>query len=135
MIEEPADIGFAHRRSGIATPQSGKLEASAVIVPRIGVAGFVEGVDSARSIAEAVANGAESEPRGCKAGRLFHGLRQNVRGAGKIAARGVVERPFVAAVGDQIAGGNEKRPGVGHRVLAPRRGMIIYDSPCVPKTS
>ena len=95
-----------------------------MIVPRIGIAGFFEGVDGAGAIAEAVADGAEREPRGGKAGRQFHGLRQNVGGAGKIAARGMVERPFVAAVGDQIAGGNEKRAGVGHRVLAPRREMI-----------
>ena len=135
LIEKPADIRFAHRRGGIAAPQPGQLQAGAVIVLRIGMAGFVERVDRARAIAEAVADGAERKPRGRKAGRLFDGLRKNVRRAGKIAARGMVESPFVAAVGDQIAGRNEKRAGVGHRVLAPRREMIIYDSPCVLKTS
>ena len=135
LIEKPADIRFAHRRGGIAAPQPGKLQAGAVIVLRIGMAGFVERVDGARAVAEAVADGAERKPCGRKAGCLFHGLHKNVRRAGKIAARGMVESPFVAAVCDQIAGRNEKRAGVGHRVLAPRRGMIIYHSPCVLKTS
>ena len=31
-------------------------------------------------------------------------LRQDIGSAGKIAARGMIERPFVAPVGDQIAG-------------------------------
>ena len=73
------------------------------------------------AVAEPVADGAEREPGGGEAGRQFDRLRQNIGGAGKIAARGMVERPFVAPVGDQIAGRDEKRAGVGHRVLASSR--------------
>ena len=119
LIEQPAHIRFAHRRRGIAGPEPGKLQAGAVIVLRIGIAGFFERGDGAGAVAEPVADGAERKPCGREAGRQLHGLRKNVRGAGKIAARGMVERPFVAAVGDQIAGRDEKRAGVGHDSIVP----------------
>ena len=40
LIEQPADIGFAHRRSRHRPRQPGKLQAGAVIILRIGVAGL-----------------------------------------------------------------------------------------------
>ena len=106
-----------------------------MIILRVGVAGLFERRDGAGAVAEPVADGAEREPGGGKARRELDGLRQNIGGAGKIAARGMIERPFVAPVGDEIAGGNEERAGVGHACSRREPGMTIYHSPCVLKTS
>ena len=63
-----------------------------------------------------------------KRGRKLDRLHENVGGAGKIAARGVVERPFVAPVGDQVAGGDKERAGIGHRRCSRAAAeMTIYD--------
>ena len=44
-----------------------------------------------------------------KCRRELQRLLEDIGGAGEIAALRVVDRPLVAAVGDQVAGGNEKR--------------------------
>ncbi len=136
LVEQPADIGFGHRRGGFAGAEPGQLQPRAVIILGIGVAGLLESGDRAVAVAELVADGAEREPGRGEARRQLHGLRQNIGGAGKIAPRGMVERPLVAPVGDQIAGGDEERAGVRHRaMLAWRSEMTIYDLRCVLKTS
>ena len=122
MVEQPADIGFGHRRCGIAGAEPGKLQPRAVIILRIGVARLLESGDRAVAVAELVADGAEREPGRGEARRKLDGLRQDIGGAGKIAARGMVQRPFVAPVGDQVAGRDKERAGVGHRELASRSG-------------
>ena len=75
-----------------------------MIIVRIGVAGFFESSKGAAAIAESVADGAERKPCGRKGGCHLDSLDQNIGGGGKIAARGVIERPFVAPVGDEVAG-------------------------------
>ena len=89
-----------------------ELQPSAVIILRIGVARLASRRRSPVRVAEIVANRAEREPGGGKAGRQLHRLRRISAAAGKIAARGAIERPFVAPVGDQVAGGDEQGPSV-----------------------
>ena len=128
LVEQPAQVRFAHRRGGVAASEPGELQPGAVIILWIRVTGLFERGDGAGAVIEPVADSAEREPSGGETRREFHGLREDIGGAGKIAARGMIERPLVAPVGDEIAGGDEERPGVGHAVLASRRGMIIYHS-------
>src|SRR5208282_2453924 len=135
LVEQPTDVGFAHRRGDVAAPEPGKLEPGAEIIRRVGVAGLFECRDSAGAVAKPVADGAEREPGGGESRRAFHGLREDIGGAGKIAARGKIEGPVVAPVSDEIAGGDEERSGIGHAVLASRREMVIYYWQCVLKTS
>ena len=75
-----------------------------MIIVRIGVTGFFEGSEGAAAIAEAVADGAKRKPCGREGRCHLDGLDEDIGGAGKIAARGVIERPFVAPVGDEVAG-------------------------------
>ena len=114
LVEQAADVCVAHRRINLAGAEAGELEPGAVVIVGIGVAGFFEGGDGAAHVTEPVADGAEREPCGGENGCQRDGLHQDLGGAGKIAARALGERPFVAPVGDQIAGGYEQRPGVGH---------------------
>ena len=95
------------------------MQPRAVVILGIGVARFLERGNRAVAIAEPVADGAEREPGRGEARRQLDRLRQNVGGAGKIALRGVIERPFVAPVGDQVAGGDKERAGIGHRCVIP----------------
>ena len=135
LVEQPADIGFGHGRRRFAGAEPRQLQPRAVIILGIGIARLLEGGNRAVAIAELVADGAEREPGRGEARRQLHGLRQNVGGAGHIALRGMIERPFVAPVGDQVAGGDKERAGVGHRaMLAWRSEMTIYDSRCDLKT-
>ena len=86
-----------------------------MIILGIGIARLLESGNGAVAVAELVADGAEREPGRGEARRQLDGLRQNVGGAGHIALRGMIERPFVAPVGDQVAGGDKERAGIGHR--------------------
>jgi hypothetical protein len=70
--------------------------------------------DGGVALAEPVANGAEREPRRGKARRQLDGLQQNVGRAAKIAARRLIQRPFVTPVGSKISGGNKQRGAVAH---------------------
>jgi hypothetical protein len=135
LVEQPADIGVGHRRRGLAGAEPGQLQPRAVVILGIGVAGMPKAAMAPLAVAEPVADGAEREPGRGEARRKLDGLRQDIGGAGKIAARGLIERPFVAPVGDQIAGGDEKWAGVAIACAAPPAGMLIYDSRCVLKTS
>ena len=83
-----------------------------MVILRIVIARRAQGGDGAVAVAEPVADGAEREPGRCEGRRKFHRLRQDVGRARKIALRGVIERPLVAPVGDQIAGGDEQRAGL-----------------------
>ena len=114
LVEQPAQIGLGHRRRGFAGAEPRQLQARPVIVLRIGVAGLREGSHRAVAVAEPVADGAEREPGGGKARCNRDGLRQHVGRGGKIAARRKLDRRFIAAVGDKIAGGDEERTGSGH---------------------
>ena len=91
-----------------------ELQPRAVIILGVGVARLREGGHGAGVVAEPVADGAEREPGRGEARHQFDRLRQNIGGGGKIAARGLVERPFVAPVGDEIAGRDEEWAGIGH---------------------
>ena len=99
-----------------------------MIILGIGIARLLESGNGAVAVAELVADGAEREPGRGEARRQLDGLRQDVGGAGNIALGGMIERPFVAPVGDQVAGGDKERAGIGHQaMLAWRSEMTIYD--------
>ncbi len=125
LVEQPADIGLRHRRRSLASAQACELQPGAVVVVRVQSLGLFESGNRAARVAEPVADGAECEPRRSESGRQLDRLHEDIRGAGKIAAPRVVERPLIAPVGDEIAGRDEKRAGVGHRVLASLNEMII----------
>ena len=130
LVEQPAHVTLSHRRRGVPRAESGELEPRAVVVLGVGAAGFFERRNGRIALAKAVADGAEREPGGSKARRQFERLHQNIGGAGKIAAGRMVQRPFVAPVGDSIAGGDEERAGVGHgaRVVCGNAYLIICDA-------
>src|SRR4029077_21207369 len=92
-------VSLAHGRRRFPGAKAGKLQAGAVIVIRVGVAGLFERRYGAAPVAELVADGAKREPGGGEGGGNLDGLGQNVGGGDKIAARGLVDGPFVAAVG------------------------------------
>ena len=104
LIEQAAHIDRGHRRRDLAGAEPRELQPRAVIVLGVGVARLLPRRDRPCPVAEIVANGAEREPGGGEVGRKLDRLRQDIGGAGEIALRGVIERPLVAAVGDQIAG-------------------------------
>ena len=128
LIEQPAHVRFCQRRRGLAGAEAGELQPRAMIILRIEPSGLFEGGDRAGRVAEPVADGAEREPGSREAGCQFDRLHQNVGSAGKIAGGDMIERPFVTAVGDQIAGGDEERASLGHRVLAALQWMLIYET-------
>src|SRR5580704_15752555 len=135
LVEQPPHVGFGHGRRHLAGAEPRQLQPGAVIVLGVGVARLLESGDSAVAVAELVADGAEREPGRGEAWRQLDRLRQNIGGAGKIALGDVIERPFVAPVGDQVAGGDEERAGIRHStMLAWRSEMTIYDSRCDLKT-
>ena len=80
LVEQPAHVGFAHRRRGVAGAEPGELEPRAVIILGVRVAGLLERGNGAGAIAEPVADGAEREPGGGESGR------QRPRSATRISA-------------------------------------------------
>ena len=104
LIEQPPHIDRGHRRRDLAGAEPSELQPRAVIILGVGVARLLPRRDRPCPVAEIVANGAEREPGGGEVGRKLDRLRQDIGGAGEVALRGVIERPLVAAVGDQIAG-------------------------------
>jgi hypothetical protein len=73
----------------------------------IGFARFAKRCDRRIPLAQLLANFAEREPCGNKAGGEFDGLLQQIGGGGEVALEPKVARKFIPAVGDQIAGGQE----------------------------
>ena len=109
LIEQAAHVGGGHLRCGLAGAEPRQMEPRAVIVLRVGRARLLERGDRARAVPQHVADRAQCEPRGRERGRELQGLHQKVGRADKIAALGVVDRPLVTAVGDQVAGGDKER--------------------------
>ena len=103
LIEQPPHIDRGHRRRGLAGAEPREMQPRAVIILGVGVARLLPRRDRPGPVAEIVANGAEREPGGGEVGRKLDRLRQDIGGAAR-SPRGVIERPLVAAVGDQIAG-------------------------------
>ncbi len=85
LVEQPAHIGFGHRRSGFAGAEPRQLQPRAVVVRGVGIAGLPERRDRAVAVAEPVADGAEREPGGRELRRKLHRLHKNIGGGGKIA--------------------------------------------------
>ena len=135
MVEQPAHIGFRHGRIAYPGAEASELQTRTVIILGVGLSRMLERGDRPGTVAEPVADGAKRKPRRGETRRKLDRLRHDIGGCRKIPARGLVERPFVAPVGDEIAGRDEEWAGIGHRALAPRERMIIYDSRCVLKTS
>ncbi len=119
LVEQPADIRFGHCRGCFAEAEPRQLQARAVIIVGVGVAGLRERRDRAVAVAEPVADGAKREPGRGEVRRELHRLRQDIGRRGKVAARGKLDRRLVAPVGNQIAGRHKEWAGVGHsRVIS-----------------
>ena len=86
LIEQPPHIDRGHRRRDLAGAEPRELQPRAVIVLGVGVARLLPGRDRAGAVAEIVANGAEREPGGGEGGRELDRLRQDIGGAGEVAA-------------------------------------------------
>jgi len=125
LVEEPAQVGLAHRWSAFADAKPRQLQARALIIVGVGAARLGEGRDSAWVVAEAAVECAERKPRCGEVRRDHDGLRQKVRRGGQIPAHSEIHRRVKAAIGDEIAGRYKKRAGLGHRTLAARSGWIV----------
>ena len=77
----------------------------------IGAARLPERRDRRIALAELFANFAEREPRRHKGGREFDSLIQQIRGGSEVTLELQVARKFIAAVGNQIAGGQKQARG------------------------
>ena len=117
LVEQPPQIGLGHRRYLWAGAEARQLQPRAVIIIRVGAARRTKGGYGGIAIAEPVADGAERKPGGGEARRSFDGLRQNIRCAGKIAARGELDGGLVPAVADEVAGRYKQWASVGHATL------------------
>jgi hypothetical protein len=105
------------------------MQPHAMAVVAVGVARRLERGDGALAIAHPLANQGEREPGRGEARRVFHHLFKNVDGGVRLAAIEIVQGPAIAAVGDQIARGDEQRrnhattsvrPGSAHRTAVRR---------------
>src|ERR1700722_3153334 len=135
LVEQAPHIGFGHCRRRFAGAKPRQLQPCAVIVLTVCIARLFESGNGAVAVSELIADGAQREPGRGEARCQLDRLRQNVSRARKIALRGMIEHPFVAPVGDQVAGGDKERAGIRHRaMLAWRSEMTIYDSRCDLKT-
>jgi hypothetical protein len=114
LVEEPAQVGLAHRRSAFAGAKPRELQARAVIIFGVRAARLGKGRDGAWTVAETAAECAKRKPR-CREVRRDHdGLRQEVRRGGQIPAHSEIHRRVKAAIGDEIAGRYKERAGLGH---------------------
>ena len=104
LIEQPPHIDAGHRRCRLAGAEPRQMQPRAVIILAVGVARRGKRGDGPVAIAHRLADRGEREPRGGKARRRFHHLRQDVGRRGRVAALKIIQRPLVAPVGDQIAG-------------------------------
>ena len=80
-------------------------------IRRVRVARFPEGLDRRIAVAELLPDLAKREPGRGEIRRQFDGLLQQVGRGRQIAAQLQVAREIVAAVGNQIAGGQEQAGG------------------------
>ena len=87
------------------------MQAGAVLVVRVGLARFPEGGDGLVALAELLADFAEREPGRGEIRRELERLCQQVGGGGQVALELEVAGEFEAAVGDEIAGGQEQAKG------------------------
>ena len=77
----------------------------------IGVARFPERRDRRIALAELLADFAKRKPGRHKGGREFDSLIQQIGGRSEVALELQVAREFIAAVGNQIAGGQKQARG------------------------
>ena len=115
LIEQAADMALHHGGRGLAHPQTRQAQARAVIVLRIGIAGGRKGRHGAFPLALRLADRAEPEPGRRKGRRALQHLLENLGRLGTLAAGEIIQRPLVAPVGDQIAGGDENRDRFARR--------------------
>ena len=94
--------------TGSAPHQS---QAGAVAVAGIARLRLAERRDGRIKLAQHFADAGEREPGGCEIRRQFDRLHQNIGGGGQIALQLQVARKLEAAVGHQIAGGEEYSRG------------------------
>ncbi len=107
-VEQRADISFRHCCGG-ARAEPHEMDRSAMMVRRICCLRVLESRNGPRAVAELFTQLAEDEPGRGIVGRQLKRLHQQIGGAGKIALRLTIPRPFEAAVGDQISGRQVKR--------------------------
>jgi len=87
------------------------MQGGAVVIVGIGGAGLAERRDRGLALAALLADVAKCEPGGGEFRRQLHRLLEQVGGGGEIALQLQVAREFIAAVGHEIAGGQEQAGG------------------------
>ena len=120
LVEQRAHVAVQglRRRVGAAEPRKAQRRAMAVV--GVGGRGALERGARALPVTERLARFAERKPGRCEPGRKFRRLRIQVGGGREIALGRVAARHLVAAVGDQVAGGDEQRhvvPGLAMRPI------------------
>ena len=92
LVEEPAQIEFAHCGSGFAGAKPRQLQARAVTIIGVGAACLGESRNRALAVAETAAQCGKSKPGSGESRRCRYRLRQDVRRTGKVAACGEIHR-------------------------------------------
>src|SRR5262249_60920220 len=102
--------GWERSGAGWQRGPGGAVATAGTAPPRL-----TEGIHGRREVAELSPDLAEREPGRGKVRRQLHRLLQQVGRRREVAAQLQVAREIVAAVGNQIAGGQEKKRGPGAR--------------------
>ncbi len=111
LVEQCAHVTVQRRGRRIGRAESREMQGRTVAIVRVGGQRLVECRARAFAVAQRLAHFSQREPRGRKSRREFHGLRVQVGGRHEIAIGRVGARAVVAAVGDQVARGDEQRNG------------------------
>ena len=116
LVEQHLHIGLRHAGQWLGA-EPHQAQTGAVPVQRIGGAGFMERGHRGFALAELLADFAEREPGRGEFRRELNGLLQQVGRSRQIAAQLQVAREIIAAVGNEIAGGQEQAGGHGVQLV------------------
>ena len=109
LVEQTANIGCRHCRCIFAHAQSRQLQPRAMVIVGVGIPRRQPRGDGPCAVAQTVTDGAESKPCRGKSRRDLNRLRQDFRGARKVAPRGALKRRPVVLIGRHVAGRDEER--------------------------
>ncbi len=107
LIEETLHICRRHRPRRVKPAKTGETERRAVTILGITSKRLAKRRQRPFAVIQQLTRFAERKPGRRETRRQFQRLRQQVRGGGNIAAGGQLACEGVAAVGDEIAGGEE----------------------------
>ena len=116
LIEQRLHIGLRHLGQGLGA-EPHQVQAGAVAIVGIGGARLAKRLDRRVALAELLADFAEREPGRGEIRRELDGLHQQIGGGRQVALQLQIARKFEAAVGDQIAGGQEQARGHGSKLV------------------